>query len=196
MLEFTEEGHVYTWDGAVVPSVTQVLDPLNNFDGIPWHVLENARVRGEAVHKACELFDYGTLNEETLDPVLQPYLEAWKFFLHVHDMEPVLTEQRLYHPDKGYAGTLDKILCHKPTGEMSLGDIKATYAHVQTVGPQTVAYLDAWNAEYPDNQIKERLSIRLLDTGKFDLVKLRDRNDTRVFQSCLHIWKWREKHYE
>jgi hypothetical protein len=200
MLSFEEQEHVYQWDGKVVPSVTQILTPINNLDGIPPHILEHARERGVAVHKACELFDFGQLDESTLDPVLVPYLEAWKMFLHTWGAEVELAEHRMFHQGKSYAGTVDRIIRAKKKARRFerryLADIKATFAHVESVGPQTAGYLDMWNHEYPDETISNRLSIRLKNDGKFEAVPLKDRSDLRTFQSCHAVWKWRNSHYQ
>jgi len=136
------------------------------------------------------------LDEDTLDPVLVPYLEAWKKFLHTKDLEVVLAEHLLYHPVKQYAGMIDRILQHKKTGKKYLGDIKATYAQGPTVGPQTAGYLDAWNASCPDDKIRHRLSIRLKNDGSYDPdTDLKDRSDLVIFKGCLMIQNWRTKNY-
>jgi hypothetical protein len=45
-IEFEPAGHEYKLGGRVVPSVSQVLEPLAMLDGIPEKVLEEARIRG------------------------------------------------------------------------------------------------------------------------------------------------------
>src|SRR5690348_16409857 len=76
-LLFEPDNHVYTVNGIVVPSVTQILEPLVDFSKIPAAVLEYAKLRGEAVHLACELYDQNDLDIDNLDTVIVPYLEAW-----------------------------------------------------------------------------------------------------------------------
>lgn len=196
VLEFEETTHTYKVKGKIYPSVTQILTPINNLGGIPPAVLENARERGVAVHKTCELFDVGMLDESTLDPILAPYLAAWKMFLYTRKFEVVLAEHQMYHSQKEYAGTIDRILQSLgKKGAHYLADIKATFAFVETVGPQTAGYLDMWNVEYKEDQIKNRLSVRLKKDGKFECVTLKDRSDIRTFQACHAIWKWRNLHY-
>ena len=191
-LEFFESGHIYRVDGKVVPSVTQILEPLNNFDNVPPHVLETAAERGKAVHRLCEYHDYG--QEVDVPWELSGYLDAWIAFLAGTGCEVELIELRLYHEAMGYAGTLDRLLRH-PKGKRVLGDIKATYDHVPTVGPQTAAYEWLWNSNNEDDHIDERWSIRLMKDGKFDLVPLKERSDFSIFTSALNISNWRAKHY-
>ena len=75
MLEFIEETHEYLWDGVKVPCVSDILAPLKpDFSNTNPAVLENARQYGNAVHKAIELKLKGTLDYDSLDPILQNVL--------------------------------------------------------------------------------------------------------------------------
>jgi hypothetical protein len=190
MLKFEEEGHVYTYNDEVVPSVTQVMAPISNLDGIPEHHLENARQRGTAVHRATELYDFGELGE--IDMELEPYLEAWKQFLHCYNPEIIAIERKLFSEKRKYAGTIDRVL--KIKRKRTLVDIKATADNVATVGPQTAAYQRLWEENYGE-QIQERWSVRLLRDGTFDLQKQKTRSDLATFDHCHAIWKWRTHHY-
>ena len=46
MLTFDEPSHTYRWQGQVVRSVTQYLERLHSFAGVPVDVLEAAKKRG------------------------------------------------------------------------------------------------------------------------------------------------------
>jgi hypothetical protein len=80
-IHFDPAGHRYTVAGERWPSVTEVLDPLLELDGIPRAVLKAAAEFGTHVHMATDLFDKGVLDEPALDPHLAPYLAGWKLFL-------------------------------------------------------------------------------------------------------------------
>ena len=192
MLEFNEEEHRYTWDGTVVPGVTTVLKPLSNYDMVPQHIMEKAAARGHAVHLATELHDEGTLDEESMDPTIKPYLDAWKMFRETQGYGIVVSEARVFSEKGMYAGTLDRILEKK--GHYYLGDIKSTFAHIPTVGPQTAAYQKAWE-EVMGIKIKGRLSIRLKTDGHPEVTELNNRSDLAIFNNCLAIYKWRAQHY-
>lgn len=72
---FIEEGHRYLVDGYQWLSVTQCL---------PWSYYKNnedAKLKGTYVHRMIELYNRNDLNEETLDPSLIGYLNAYKKFL-------------------------------------------------------------------------------------------------------------------
>ena len=73
--------HTYKTDDVVRPGVTTILKKARLIDtDAPWFD-EYSRDRGTAVHLACELWDLGTLDESTLDPVLVPYLDGWRLFM-------------------------------------------------------------------------------------------------------------------
>ena len=78
MPEFTfdPEGHVYTVNGVALPSVTSVLP--YNYRGNN----EAAMLKGTYVHDMCRLYLLNNLDEDNLDPVLVPYLDAFKKFLN------------------------------------------------------------------------------------------------------------------
>jgi len=54
------------------------------------------------------MHDLGTLDESALDPVLAPYLDAWKRFRREMEFAPELIEEPVFNPVDKYAGTLDR----------------------------------------------------------------------------------------
>jgi len=188
VLEFEEDGHVYSYGGKVIPSVTQILDPIKGYDGIPEHIMRTASERGTEVHRITELYDYGTLVDYDRD--LAGYLDAWIAFLALTGFEMLVSEARMFDETLGYAGTVDRIgTCNKKN---ILLDIKTTYKFMPSVGPQTAAYQRLWDAKQPGEKINERWSVRLMPDGKFERKILKSPSDFNVFNSCLNIWRWRE----
>lgn len=109
-LSFDKEQHSFTGNGEVLPSVTQVLrdnrltpDFYAMID--PWYLQ-----RGTMIHLACEYYDKGVLDEDTLDPAIIPHVEAYKTFRR--DYSGVITgiEKRLWHPSLKYAGIIDRTI--------------------------------------------------------------------------------------
>ena len=77
-LKFDAEQHVYSLGGRNLPNVTNIIRPLQEgFDRIPPAVLEHARERGQAVHRAVLFHNENDLDIETLDLEIVPYFEAW-----------------------------------------------------------------------------------------------------------------------
>ena len=97
-LTFEEEGHRYTLDGRQVPSVTQILKPLDCFENVPPDLLERARELGSHVHLACHLDNRGDLDEESLDQEIWPYLTQYRRFRADCGWKLFASELRVAHP--------------------------------------------------------------------------------------------------
>ena len=68
-VEYFEDTHLYLVDGVIVPSITRLLKKhFPVAESIPQHILENARNRGNRVHKEIE--DY-----EHLESIKEPSTE-------------------------------------------------------------------------------------------------------------------------
>ena len=81
MIEFRESDHSYWFDGIRVPGVSEIIEGagLTDPNAQKYYTKFHAD-RGTAVHKACELYDKGILDEDSLDPEVVGYLEAYKKF--------------------------------------------------------------------------------------------------------------------
>lgn len=68
MIEFVEDGHIYLYDGVIVPSVSELIKfELNEYKDVPQWILQRAADYGTRVHDAIELFEQGFFIE-TEDP--------------------------------------------------------------------------------------------------------------------------------
>lgn len=185
-LAFDEASHTYSVAGEVWPSVTQVLDPLQELDGIPRDILAAAAAFGSNVHAACHLDNIGELDDATLDPLLLPYLTAWRKFQTDTGAVVLMSEHRVAHPRLRYAGTLDTICLIG--GVRELVDIKSTAAIPRTVGPQCAAYAEALG----EPRIRRRV-VQLRRDGTYRAERLTDRSDFNLFLSALNIYNWRHR---
>ncbi|HSW63906.1 MAG TPA: hypothetical protein VLH56_11465 [Dissulfurispiraceae bacterium] len=107
-IQFFEQGHRYTIDGAQVPSVTQILKILEPYDGWP----EDAAVRGTHVHTLCELYDQDDLDPESIAPEYAGYLDAWIKFKAENPLKidfSILKYEQVLGSKLGYAGTADRL---------------------------------------------------------------------------------------
>lgn len=182
-LEFEEEGHIYRLDGAIVPSVTQVLACLEAWDNVPRDALEAARELGTHVHAACHLFNRGELDWATLDPVLLPYVRAWEKFLEDKSATIIGSEVRVAHPKLGFAGTVDTLIDVR--GYDWLCDIKTAITVSRAVGPQTAGYEMMLGKKF------RRYCVQLFADGTYRLWPLKSPTDLSIFVSCLNLWKWK-----
>lgn len=189
MLSFDPAEHAYTWRGKPVPGVTSVIrgslgDP---FERVARDVLEHARQRGSAVHKACELDDEGRLDEATVDPRIVPYVEAWRKFRREYRFEVLFAERPLYSAISGFAGTPDLV------GRLLDGAILVIDRKTGLPGPaaalQTAAYaeLAAYELHLDSPTAPRRFALRMLPSGKYQFHEYTQPGDWRDFLACLVV---------
>lgn len=181
-LQFDAPTHTYRLGGRVLPSVTQVLSVLDQYEGVPAHVLEAAREFGTHVHMACDMDNRGVLDEAALDPALAPYLAGWRQYRRDSGIKILASELRLHDARLGYAGTCD--IFGEVLGRRAVIDIKSGLVP-KTVGPQCAAYAYAL-------KVKRRYCVQLMPND-YRVYGLTDPADFSIFVSCLNIAKWREK---
>ena len=192
-LVFDPIPHTYTLEGVLVPNVTGILEVLGEYAGVPALVLERASAIGTAVHVATELDDKGGLVEESVHPVVRPFLDAWRKFRHDTGYAPDSIEERVFSKRHWYAGTLDRSGPSHDTGKPALIDIKTTANLMPAVGPQLAAYQEAKNYRNA-TKIVHRYAVQLKKDGNYHVEEYRDPGDLGTFLSCLNIYHWRNKH--
>lgn len=202
VLEFDEASHTYKVGGEVWPSVTAILDPLLELDGIPKDALDAAARFGTHVHLATHLWDLGQLDEEALDPVLEPYLDGWKAFLRESGAVVLASELRVSHRSLKVAGTLDKLIRWERfrANRRYILDVKSGAEVPWTVGIQTSGYrelyLDQFGLMNEEGEplATTRLCVHLKDAGQYKLHVLDDSRDRNDFISCVNFHWLRERH--
>lgn len=190
MLTFDEAAHAYQWNGAPVPSVTQIISPLSDFSMVREDVMQAAQEFGRFVHLTCELYDRGELNEAELDPQLRPYLDGWIKFCNDSGAKWDTIELREYHDKHGYAGTADRkgIVF----GDPAVVDIKTSVSLSPAVGLQLAAYKNLGDtASKPKTR---RFAVQLRDDGTYRAPEFKDANDWPTFLSMLNVRNWAAKH--
>jgi hypothetical protein len=211
ILTFNEQYHCYQLNGRGMSGVSGILKSagLVDLSGIPPEVLESARNFGTAVHKACELYDLGILDFDTLSPELMPYLQAWIRFKKETGFVVVDIEKPVFSKKWWYAGTLDR---RGFVGKKKIiADIKSSSSIYPSMKIQQSGYeiAEEESGEYQlnrDGEIKdlvkgektdERWIVQLLKDGSFKLHICNDPNDKQIFLSCLQIHKFKkqEKNY-
>ena len=216
VITFDTETHTYRVKatGVIVPSVTQIIKPLHYHETdtevivlpltpkgkiarIPLEVWHHASQRGTIVHKILELYDSGTLDYDSVDERLQPYIVAWRKFLDdtgfkVNQEE---IEMRVFNDERLYAGTLDRvgmILAPERRGEIkSILDIKTGSVIDWDVGLQLSAYQQAYNlGKISADRAIGRISVKLSPYGyKMDWWK--KATDYTAFLNALNLYNWR-----
>lgn len=173
--------HVYTVDGSIYPSVTQILQDQGFIDAT-WFT-EYARERGKLVHRITHWHDTGELDPGSVDPALEGYLEGWRRFIRESGFDPQIIERPLASHTYRFAGTPDRI--GVLNGELAILDIKSGAVQAWT-GLQLAGY------EVLYGQRTARAGVQLTEDGKYKLISFTDRSDRAIFLAALSCWWWKE----
>jgi len=220
-IHFEESTHTYRLggpNGVVVPSVTQIMKAAGIIDDSFYN--DTGRFRGSAVHRATQLLDEsdlspdeGSLDWESLDPELLPYVQAYGKFKLESGFIPEEIEKAVFYQSKlssyynkpitgrrltlqglwtepalpiDFAGTLDRAGTFP-----KLGASKGRYAvlDIKTgsipswAGIQLAAYAMLLPSEVPPR----RFALLLKKNGKYKLQEFRDEEDYVAFYGACHI---------
>ena len=185
-MDFDEGSHTYTIDGKVVPSVTQILSSAGIFDASKYPDLEYYRERGSANHKATELWEKGTLDEDELDERIKPFLESYKLWKSFSGFESLHIELRCWDALYGFAGTMDRV--GMLNGHTSILDLKSnqveSWCGIQLAGYELLC---------PSTESFKRYGLALQADGSMAKLKqFSDRTDRKVFLGAMTVYKWRK----
>lgn len=190
-IEFDAPTHTYRIQGIEVPSVTQVLAPLDSFAGCPLAALEHASTRGRFVHQAMALLVRDRLDWASLDDELLPYVQAGDSFLNEQDLTVIASEMQLGSTLLRVAGTLDLVALWKE--REALFDFKATASLPPTVGPQTAGYALLYNEQHQGADKRRKLprfSVQLKPDGTYRVRQHAAARDEVMFISSLNVYHW------
>ena len=177
-LQFNAERHEYTVNGALVPSVTQILKA----EGFTPNYGSNAQTaahRGSWVHAATVQIDNWQDAGHVVD-ARKGYLEAYIEFLIAEMPRWTETEERFYSDIWGFAGTIDR------RTEGQIWDLKT--------GKPTAAdplQLAGYALLYDDRNL-ERWNLYLHADGTYDAVQHEDKKDFVVFTNALYNYAWKK----
>lgn len=165
-----------------LPRVSAILKDAGLID-TRWFT-DEVRDRGTAVHAACHYLDEGDLDETTIDPVVQPYLEAYKRFQRDasgHDWTWIECPQQ--DPLGQYRGTPDRILCCRPR---ALWDLK-TGCHFAWHKYQLASYVNMLDDPYSYRRfglyLKKDATYQVREFPQTDYAR-----DLDVFRAALTLW--------
>lgn len=197
-LSFDQDLHEYRNGGDLIPHVTGLLDEfgLCDYSMVPVHTLEYKRLIGIAVHKATELYDIGSLDFNTLDPLIRGYVHAWIQFRVDTGFVPQHIELRMMSRRWRFAGTLDRQGLY--SGRQTILDIKTSVTMHPATGPQTAAYEVLYEENY-DRAKQQRICVLLHDDEDvkrykkpYRVIPLRNPQDRATFLSCVHLHHWKK----
>lgn len=209
--ELEPDEHRYTLNGSEVPATTRILELASkSLAGIPRKVLEEARVRGNEIHKAIELHMKDDLDKRTLRRDVRVRFDRFLRFMDFHRVEPielpvakyvptffggVLCEVPLVHPIWKFGVTPDIGIC-LVDGALSVVEIKARSTHSDATALQMASQLNTINFFFEAHgyRVEERYSVRLTSDEKPDVRRYKDVADWPTFLSFLNVSNWRKVH--
>lgn len=177
-----DENHHYTLDGNPLDGLTSTIAEaglIGNF-GTEWHM-----DKGTAIHLATELWDKGTLDESTVDPQIQGYLESWKRFRKDQNYTPIEIEYRIVNSVLMVASRVDRI----PLLDIK-GGVPAPW-HILQIAFQWATL----TVEHPREWVSKPMDIYLDAEGGppkvkvYNLMELKEAY--KVYCSMLHFLRWR-----
>lgn len=199
-IHFDAEAHRYSLDGRILPSVTQVLDVLGAYDGVPESMLKRARRIGQDVHTAIELIEEGTLDDASVEADTWEFVTQYSMWRARTRPVVLACEGMVFDDVFGFAGTID--LYAMIDGAPWLLDIK-TPAQAQRTWPlQLWAYLEAARRNgirARDGQITTidpatRLGVlRLRPDGAAMIPVDSTAGVGPIFISALNVLRWRKE---
>lgn len=182
ILTFREDNHEYEVDGEIIPSVSEIIRFISRevYGEVTQYILDNAADRGSRVHKATQMLD--VVGDVECDEDIVPYVKAYVQFLREHKPEWELIEKSMYHPEKKFAGTLDRL--GVLDGKKTIVDIKTSSA-VQKVlyGAQLNLYKQMARAN--GHEVERIAVLHLTKDGKYKLIDF-DMDDT-VADACVAL---------
>lgn len=176
--------HTYALDGKQYPSVTQVIKAAGLIDD-SWFTPEGA-IRGTYVAEATALYDRGELDESSVDPIIMPYVEAWRRFRRESSYWPIEIETPMVNSMIGFAGTPDRergMMNGRPVGiDIKTGG-RSDWHDVQVGGYSMLS----------DSTPRTWFCCYLADDGTYRLFAADTESGRNVFQACLTIYNWRKR---
>jgi hypothetical protein len=169
-IEINKEKHIYTVDGVVVPSVSDILDvyfPASNF------YTEEGREDGHYRHEWYSELSQGfeTVNQPYVK--IEPAINGFKKFMAEVKPEYVFGEKPFFHPTLKYCGTPDVVF--KINTRLAVVDYKPKAKNKRT-RLQTALYYPMLRAN--GVMVQDRYELRCYD-GIYRLDKHDDLQDMR-----------------
>lgn len=149
---------------------------------------EDGATRGTYVHQACHYYDMGELDEDSLDPVLIPYVEGWKKFRADTNVTIAWAEERITDEKLGVTGQPDRLVEWPGVG-WAIIDIKSG-----SLADWTAIQLAAYRLLLPGYKNLKRFAVNLPGDGTYKVKEYKDRGDEGIFLAALAIHNWKKNH--
>jgi hypothetical protein len=190
---YDAEKHLYFIDGVNIPSFSEIAKANGLFDysSVSEEVMEASRQFGSAAHKACQLWDMGQLDEDSLSAPLVPYLDGWKKFCSNFGVViyPQWIETPIFSAKYQFGTTPDRIV--SIGNKMTVIEIKTTTTVQKAVAIQTAAQKLAFEENY--GSIRQRIAVQLVGKGKYKIHEYKKLSDETTFKSAVNIYYFKKE---
>ena len=198
MLTFDPQTHEYRHCGRLLPSVTQIIGHyLNTYACVNQAQLDHAAAFGRAVHSMCAMHLKDTLDMDTLDMQLIPYLNGFKKFVRDFDLldDDLIIEQPMCNNRLKFAGTPDIVI-----KDGAVIDLKTRHYNKRTDPLQLAAYdkLCGGNGNSRPHLVVEIMpddyrATKCNDRQAWPLFSkmLKHYHDTQKLESIITVWRTR-----
>lgn len=188
IFRYDDESHTYWNVDRQMLSVSEVLEAAGVKDtvvGTDYHLWV-----GRASHRAIELYVKGELDESTVDPLVQPRLDAYKVFEKATGFKVKASEVPIYHGALNVAGTPDLVGVF-PDGNEGIIDLKsgavAPWVRLQLAGYDLILGV------MPNGKYRARYGLSVPRTGKPKITSCWLPEDLVTFRSCLNVATFKMK---
>lgn len=192
-MRFDEESHTYTVGGREKESVTDILKEFG-FQPRIRYCTDEGMWRGQQIHKALEFYHKGTLNVNSLDPLIRPYLDAWRLFEAETGFQAWGWETALWDPTSDRCGRPD--VYGQCSDEIWVLDYKSGGVDPVT-GLQLAAYqsmlCNLGLIPIGKKPIK-RFAIQLKPTGRYNIRPFNDEDDLVVWHFVNNSFNYRGRY--
>lgn len=195
---FNKEHHIYTLDNTIIPSVTQVL-PRIFFNKDPYYM-----ELGSLVHSCIELYNKNDLIEDALDPVLTPYLEAYKSFIKENGKPKGIVDVKTGVPQSaeelqlaGYALLVREGLTADGKKAEWTFEVPLYHPIYRFAGTADIVNVEYSGIERDVIMPFPMHCLYLSEEGKYKLsidYSKDYRKNREIFLSFLTVFKWRQQH--
>jgi hypothetical protein len=191
-IQFNESEHIYTKNGIVLPSVTQIMNPLYDavYGKANMNASDNGKSKGKEIHRAID--DYCEFGMIDISEEYKPYLYSFIKYLDDKGLTVVASEVMLCHPVYNYAGTID-IIATNPKNQYVMIDNKTGGLQALLHSVQLQAYTDMWSANKMP-EIAYKVALGLSDKGYEEKVYSKyDAKAKSVFDACYKIHNFKKE---
>lgn len=187
IFKFDPVEHKYYLDDKEMPSVTRIIEPLNNFSRIHPDILQAKRQAGTDIHETIKLWFDGTLDETNLaegNKIALDLFIAWFDGLGFGNLTEY--EKPIYHKQLKYGGTPDLVF------DKAIVDIKTAFSKERELS--CAIQLSAYAKLFPDFPSK-LLYILHLDIIKkrYQFINVKQKQGWSMFRFLYDYYKAGEK---